>query len=70
MKFETPYSRAWKAFIKTKEYETLLALSSDTDEDEKYAANRLRTAFDAGWNAKTSSILEAINAMSDKGKTK
>lgn len=66
MKVETPYSRAWKAFRKTSEYSTLLALSTGDNEEERFAENRLRTAFDAGWNAKTSSILDVLNQMAQK----
>lgn len=49
--FSTPYSRAWEAFSMTNEFVTAVRLSTQVGEDSKYAINRLRNAFDAGWKA-------------------
>lgn len=61
--FSTPYSRAWKTFKESDDFEDAVdfhSLDGAIDENQKYLENRLRVAFDAGWNLKTSSILEAI----------
>jgi hypothetical protein len=43
-----------------------LAAFGVSREQRPYIENRLRIAFDAAWNAKTSSILEVLNQMADK----
>lgn len=61
---ETPYSRAWQNFSMTNEF-VKLCDPQTVSSDRKYLINRLREAFDAGWNAKTSLIFDAISQMAD-----
>lgn len=67
-KFTTPYSRAWNEFFQSDEFRQCADLSAfGVDEKQRrYIENRLRIAFDAGYNSKTSSILEVLNQMADK----
>ena len=68
MKISTPYSRAWATYSDSKEFQALVDVSRKDGEGERYTINRLRSAFDAGWNAKTSSILTALNNVAHKDK--
>jgi hypothetical protein len=63
--FSTPYSRAWRAFRESDDFKHIVFANSETE--SKYLVNRLRVAFDAGWNAKTSSILEALDQRAERG---
>ena len=58
----TAYAIAWRKFQKSPELESLAdptTIGAD-EKQRKYLENRLKSAFDAGWNAKTSTILDAV----------
>jgi hypothetical protein len=60
----TPYARAWAKFRGSEDYKKLRA--HITDVGDPYATNRIRVAFDAGWNSKTSAILEAFETIQNR----
>ena len=50
-KTETTYYTAWNDWRKTEQFARLLESTTKHPGDVVYAENRLRQAFDAGWNA-------------------
>lgn len=60
---ETEYSKAWRKFTQTAEFRTAVDPQTIGAEpkQQRFIENRLRIAFDAGWNAKVSSLLVVIN---------
>ncbi len=59
----TPYRTATDRFTQSDNFRELVRLSRQPGEDERYARNRLMTAFEAGWNSKTSTILTALEEI-------
>lgn len=55
-KTETPYARAWREFQDSPEGLKVLAAASIgvSLSNHKYYVNRVKQAFDAGWNARAS----------------
>lgn len=51
MTMETPYRKAWTAFMLSAEGKRAVQAAARTPEDRRYAENRVRVAFDAGYNA-------------------
>lgn len=51
---ETPYSRAWAEFRGTAEFDTLMRKARREPTADMYLENRIRAAFDAGWNRRAS----------------
>jgi hypothetical protein len=60
IEMETPYKKAWTAFASSPQYRELLENCRRPGEDLTYTQNRIRIIFDAGWNYKTSLILETL----------
>lgn len=60
----TQYSEAWRKFRASKIFRKIV----DRIDEARgvYLENRIREAFDAGWNAKTSSILEVLSSTAKK----
>jgi len=52
-RFESPYARAWREFEESTEGQRALAGAriGVSLSNHKYLVNRLKAAFDAGWNA-------------------
>jgi hypothetical protein len=60
IEMETPYKKAWDEFASSPRFRDLLKNCRQGDEDLTYTQHRIRIIFDAGWNYKTSLILETL----------
>ena len=65
--FSTPYSRAWKSFTETADFERIMQslLKSNPNSKRQYVETGIRSVFNFAWNAKTSHILESLEKSAE-----